>query len=127
MARSGVAVVASLNIIRETMTNEVFTRAITELTDQVEKGRTVGSALSDHAVFDPMLVQMVAVGEETGQLDDMLGFVGEAYEKQIDYLSENLPKIIEPILLIFLAAMVAVMALSLFLPIFGMMDAVKGL
>ncbi len=127
MARSGVAVVASLNIIRQTMTNEVFVRTIDDITEEVERGRTVASALGDHPVFEPMLVQMVAVGEETGQLDDMLGFVGDAYEKQIDYLSKNLPKIIEPLLLIFVAGMVAVMALSLFLPIFGMMDAIKGL
>ncbi len=127
MARSGVAVVASLNIIRQTMTNEVFVRTIDDITEEVERGRTVASALGDHPVFEPMLVQMVAVGEETGQLDDMLGFVGDAYEKQIDYLSKNLPKVIEPILLIFVAGMVAVMALSLFLPIFGMMEAVKGL
>lgn len=127
MARSGVAVVGSLNIIRETMTNRVFSHAIDDMAVQVESGQTIGSALGAHPEFDPMLVQMVAVGEETGQLDDMLGFVGDAYEQQIEYLSTNLPKIIEPIMLIFLAAVTAFVALSLFLPIFNMVQVVQGL
>jgi len=127
MARSGVAVVGALHIIRETMTNAVFAHAIEEMSSQVESGRTIGSALGDHREFDPMLVQMVAVGEETGQLDEMLGFVGDAYEQQIDYMSKNLPKVIEPILLIFLAGMVAVLALSLFLPIFQMAQVVENI
>jgi type IV pilus assembly protein PilC len=124
MARSGVAVVGALHIIRETMTNAVFSRAMDDMSTQVEAGRTIASALGDYPEFDLMLVQMVAVGEETGQLDEMLGFVGDAYEQQIDYMSKNLPKIIEPILLIFLAGMVAVIALSLFLPIFKMVEVV---
>jgi type II secretory pathway component PulF len=127
MARSGVPVVNSLKIIQDTMTNEVYARAVEDMTAQVESGRTVGGALGDHREFDPMLVQMIAVGEETGHLDEMLGFVGDAYEQQIDYLSKNLPKVIEPILLIMLAGMVALVALSLFLPIFKMVQVVEHL
>jgi type IV pilus assembly protein PilC len=127
MARSGVAVVSALEIIKETMTNAVFSHAIDDMSTQVQSGRTIASALGDHKEFEPMLVQMVAVGEETGQLDEMLGFVGDAYEQQIDYMSKNLPKVIEPILLIFLAGMVAVIALSLFLPIFRMVEVVENI
>ncbi len=127
MARSGVPVISALEIIRETMTNEVFARAVADISVELQAGRTVGSALGDHPEFEPMLVQMVAVGEETGQLDEMLGFVGDAYEAQIEYMSRNLPKVIEPVLLIFLAGMVAILALSLFLPIFKMIEVVKRL
>jgi type IV pilus assembly protein PilC len=127
MARSGVPVVSSLRIIEDTMTNEVYARAVQDMTVQVESGRTIGASLGDHREFDPMLVQMIAVGEETGQLDEMLGFVGDAYEQQIDHMSKNLPKVIEPILLIMLAGMVAIVALSLFLPIFRMVQVVENL
>jgi len=127
MARSGVAVVNALLIIKDSMTNMVFKNAIEDIAGQVEAGRTIGSALADQKAFDSMLVQMVAVGEETGQLDEMLGFVGDAYEEQIDYMSKNLPKVIEPILLIFLAGLVAIIALSLFLPIFKMVEVVQNL
>lgn len=127
MARSGVAVVSALEIIRETMTNEVYTRAIADISHEVQGGRTIGSALRDHPEFEPMLTQMVAVGEETGQLDNMLGFVGDSYEQQIDHLSKALPKLIEPILLVFLAFVVAIIALSLFLPIFNMISVVENI
>ena len=127
MARSGVAVVAALQIIRETMTNQVYARAVGSISQEVQGGRTIGSALRDHPEFEPMLTQMVAVGEETGQLDNMLGFVGDAYEQQIDHLSKSLPKIIEPVLLVFLAFVVAIIALSLFLPIFNMISVVENI
>lgn len=127
MARSGVHVVSALEIIKNTMTNEVYTRALADMAAQVQSGRTISATLADHPEFEPMLVQMIAVGEETGQLDEMLAFVGDAYEEQIEYMSKNLPKVIEPILLVFLAFMVAVIALSLFLPIFRMVRVIKSI
>lgn len=126
MARSGVHVVSALEIIKETMTNEVYARAVADMAAQVQSGRTIGSALADHPEFEPMLVQMIVVGEETGQIDEMLAFVGDAYEQQIEYMSKNLPKVIEPLLLILLAFLVAVIALSLFLPIFRMVQVMKS-
>ncbi|MFH1421161.1 MAG: type II secretion system F family protein [Planctomycetota bacterium] len=125
MTRSNVGIIQALGILQDTIGNSYYRDEIERIGEEVQQGKSIGMSLRETNKFDKMLVEMISVGEETGALDDMLSFVSDDYEKEIDYMSKNLPKVIEPILLVFLSAMVVVIALSLFLPIFRLIDVIQ--
>ncbi|MFN7170895.1 MAG: type II secretion system F family protein, partial [Candidatus Omnitrophota bacterium] len=81
--------------------------------------------MSQHREFPPMMVQMIAVGEETGSIADMLNEVSRSYETEVEYALKNLTTAIEPLLIVFMGVIVGFTALSLFLPMFDMMKMVK--
>ena len=116
---SGVPILQALDIVRETSGNEVVTRAMDTVYASVKDGETIHEPLSKCSVFPPLVVHMVAVGEETGAIDQMLTKVAEAYEREVDDTVNALTSILEPVLIVFLGAIVGVIVVALYLPLFS--------
>lgn len=116
---SGVPILQAIDIVRETSGNEVVTRAMDSVYTSVRDGETIHEPLGRCKVFPPLVVHMVAVGEETGAIDAMLQKVSEAYEREVEDTVNALTSILEPILIVFLGAIVGVIVVGLYLPIFA--------
>jgi type IV pilus assembly protein PilC len=116
---SGVPILQALDIVRETSGNEVITRAMDDVYNSVKEGETIHEPLGRCKVFPPLVVHMVAVGEETGAIDQMLIKVAEAYEREVDDTVNALTSIIEPVLIVILGAIVGVIVIALYLPLFN--------
>jgi type IV pilus assembly protein PilC len=116
---SGVPILQALDIVRETSGNEVITRAMDTVYNSVKDGETIHEPLSKCKVFPPLVVHMVAVGEETGAIDQMLNKVSEAYEREVDDTVNALTSILEPVMIVFLGAIVGVIVVALYLPLFN--------
>ena len=125
MVRTGVDVVQALNIAAGTIGNSVLEEGVRKASLAVRDGAKISEAVEDAAVFEPLLVQMLRVGEETGTVDELLDLLATDYENQISRMVQNLPRIIEPILLVFVAGLVFLLALSFFLPIFRLVQVLK--
>jgi type IV pilus assembly protein PilC len=114
---SGVPVLQALNIVRDTVGNEVIGRAVTLVHDSVKEGENMAPPIEASRVFPPMVVSMVEVGEETGELPEMLMKIADSYDDDVDNTVAGLTSIIEPILIIFLALVVGTIVIALFLPL----------
>jgi len=117
---SGVPILQSLDIVRETSGNEVVTRALETVYESVKEGETNYEPLGRCPVFPPLVVHMVAVGEETGAVDQMLRKVAEAYQRDVDDTVAGLTSLMEPILIVFLGALVGGIVIALYLPMFNL-------
>jgi len=115
---AGVPILQALDIVRETSGNEVVARAMEKVYNSVKDGETIHEPLREAKVFPPLVVHMVAVGEETGAIDQMLNKVAEAYEREVDDTINALTSIIEPVLVVFLGAIIGVVVVALYLPLF---------
>ena len=118
--RSGVPIVQALTVVAQTADNAYLTQRIEGMRDGVERGENILRTATNAAVFTPVVLQMVAVGEESGSLDDMMDEVAIMYEREVDYELKTLSSQIEPILITFLGIMVLVLALGIFLPIWDL-------
>ncbi len=114
---SGVPVLQALNIVKETVGNEVVTRAVTMIHDNVKEGENMAPPIAASGAFPPMVVSMVEVGEETGKLPEMLMKIADSYDDDVDNTVAGLTSIIEPLLIIFLAVVVGTIVIALFLPL----------
>ncbi len=114
---SGVPILQSLDIVRDTSGNEVISRAVNKIYNSVKDGDTIYEPLSKCHVFPPLVVQMVAIGEETGMVDFMLTKVSEAYERDVDNAVNSLASIIEPLLLVCLGIIIGTIVIALYLPL----------
>jgi len=115
---AGVPILQALDIVRETSGNEVIARAMEKVYNSVRDGETIHEPLREAKVFPPLVVHMVAVGEETGAIDQMLVKVSEAYEREVDDTINALTSIIEPVLIVFLGTIIGVIVIALYLPLF---------
>lgn len=115
---SGVPILQALEIVSDAVNNMVVARALTDVQDAVRKGESLAAPLSKHAVFPPMVVQMIAVGEETGAVDSMLLKVAEFYDEEISAAVDSLTALIEPLLMMVMGAVVGTMVVALYLPMF---------
>jgi type IV pilus assembly protein PilC len=113
---SGVPILQALNITRETAGNYVVAGAIGKIHDSVKEGESVVGPMESSGVFPPMVTSMVQVGEETGQLPDMLVKVADVYEGEVDNVVASLTSILEPIMIVMLAVIVGTIVVALFLP-----------
>jgi type IV pilus assembly protein PilC len=113
---SGVPILQALNITRETAGNYVVANAIGKIHDSVKEGESVVGPMESSGVFPPMVTSMVQVGEETGQLPDMLVKVADVYEGEVDNVVASLTSILEPIMIVMLAVIVGTIVVALFLP-----------
>jgi type IV pilus assembly protein PilC len=113
---SGVPILQALNITRETAGNYVVANAIGKIHDSVKEGESVVGPMESSGVFPPMVTSMVQVGEETGQLPDMLVKVADVYEGEVDNVVASLTSILEPIMIVMLAVIVGTIVIALFLP-----------
>ncbi|MFP4379020.1 MAG: type II secretion system F family protein [Candidatus Sumerlaeia bacterium] len=122
---SGVPILQSLDIVRETSGNEVIARAMDGVYNSVKEGESIHEPLRAAKVFPPLVVHMVAVGEETGAIDQMLVKVEEAYQREVDDTVAALTSILEPILIVFLGAIVGTIVVALYLPLFDLPNQIK--
>ncbi|MFC5478124.1 type II secretion system F family protein [Massilia suwonensis] len=118
--RSGVPMVQALTVVAQTADNAYLAARIEQMRDGVERGESILRTSTAANVFTPIVLQMIAVGEETGSLDDLMDEIALMYEREVDYELKTLSSQIEPILITFLGVMVLVMALGIFLPIWDL-------
>ncbi len=122
---SGVPILGALEITGETTGNMVVTRALEDVRAGVKEGETIAQPLSQAAVFPPMVTQMIAIGEETGALDVMLGKVSEFYDTEVNAGVDSLTSTLEPLLMMFLGVTVGLIVIALYLPIFRVITMIK--
>jgi MSHA biogenesis protein MshG len=118
--RSGVPIVQALTVVAQTADNAWLSARIDQMRDGVERGESILRTSSAAGVFTPVVLQMIAVGEESGSLDDLMDEIAQMYEREVDYELKTLSSQIEPILITFLGALVLVLALGIFLPIWDL-------
>jgi type IV pilus assembly protein PilC len=125
MLHAGVPILQALDIVADTSGNVVVARAVRDVQESVRSGESLTGPLSQHAVFPPMVVQMMAVGEDTGALDDMLHKISEFYDQDVEATTESLTSLIEPLMIAFLGGMVGSMIIALYMPIFKVFDLIQ--
>jgi len=125
LTRTGVPILMAMDIVAETSGNAVVARAVHSVQASVKEGESIAEPLSNHPVFPPMVVQMMAVGEETGALDIMLEKLGDFYDREVKVMVEGLTSLIEPLLVVILGATVGGMLLALYLPIFNVITLIE--
>jgi type IV pilus assembly protein PilC len=125
MLKSGVPILQSLEIVADTSGNVVLARATRDVQESVRSGESLTGPLANHAVFPPMVVQMMAVGEDTGALDDMLHKIAEFYDQEVEATTESLTALIEPIMIAVLGGIVGSMIIALYMPIFKVFDLIQ--
>ena len=118
--KSGIPAVQALSVVARVTENDYIQQRIEQMRDGVERGESILRTAVTTGVFTPMVLQMIAVGDETGELDELLFEVAEMYEGEVDYDVKNLAANIEPILIVFLAVLVLILALGVFLPIWDL-------
>ena len=123
---SGVPILQALVIVRDTTANRVVRRAIQSVHDAVKEGESMTDPLAASGVFPPMVVSMVQVGEETGQLSDMLTRIANTYDDEVDNAVAGMTAAIEPALIIFLAVVVGTIVIAMFLPMIKIISSVSG-
>jgi type IV pilus assembly protein PilC len=122
---AGVPILQALDIVGETSGNVVIARAVADVKESVRTGEPLARPLLDHPVFPPMVVQMMAVGEDTGSLDTMLAKISEFYDQEVEATTEALTSLIEPIMIAVVGGMIGAMLIALYMPIFKVFDLVK--
>ncbi|MFA4992485.1 MAG: type II secretion system F family protein [Candidatus Omnitrophota bacterium] len=125
LMRSGIPILKILDIASGSTGNEVVSKAITNIRNNVMEGKGIAEPMKVSGLFPPIVTQMVSVGEETGKLDDLLIHVSDYYDEQVDYTINNLTSLIEPILIFVLGLGVLFMALGIFLPMWNLMSIFK--
>lgn len=125
MLRSGVPILQALDIVGDTSGNVVVTHAVKDVQDAVRTGQSLTAPLAKHAVFPAMVVQMMAVGEDTGALDDMLEKIAEFYDQEVEATTEALTSLIEPLMIAILGGVIGAMIIALYMPIFKVFDLIK--
>lgn len=118
LIQSGVQILEALEIVSETAGNRVVSEAILKVKNSIREGQNISGPLAASGVFPPMVVRMIAVGEQTGRLDDMLTKVAEFYEEQVDAAVAGLTSAIEPMVIGILGIVVGSIVISIFMPIF---------
>ena len=123
---AGLPVIQALNIIARSAGNDFMAERVTRLRDAVERGDGLSRAAATVGMFPSLVIQMLAVGEETGELTDLLSEVADFYQREVDYSLKNLSAALEPILIVGVGGMVLVLALGVFLPMWEMVAKVSS-
>jgi type IV pilus assembly protein PilC len=122
LVTSGVPILQALNITRDTAGNTKIADAIQHVHDSVKEGESIVSPLEKSGIFPPMVVSMIDVGEETGQLPEMLLKVADVYDDEVDNTVAGLTSLLEPIMIVFLAVVVGTIVIALFLPLISIIS-----
>lgn len=125
MIHAGVPILQALDIVGETSGNLVIERAAKAVQESVRSGHSLSGPLSQHPVFPPMVVQMMAVGEDTGALDTMLEKIAEFYDQEVEATTEQLTSLIEPLMIVVLGSLIGGMIIALYMPIFKVFDLIN--
>lgn len=126
LIRSGIPVLQALEVTEDVIGNEVIARAISKARTSIKEGDTITAPLVETGIFEPMVTQMIAVGEETGALDEMLIRMSDYFEREIMYMVDAMMAIIEPLLIIIVAVLVGGVVVATLLPMFDMVNLVGG-
>jgi type IV pilus assembly protein PilC len=115
----------ALDIVAGTSGNAVITAGVDSAKDRVRMGEPVSTALAGNAVFPAMVTQMMAVGEETGALDEMLEKIADFYDREVSATVDSLTSLLEPLLMVFMGASVGGMIIALYMPMFNIIKLVN--
>jgi type IV pilus assembly protein PilC len=126
LVTSGVPILQALNITRDTAGNVVLSNAIQKVHDSVKEGESIVAPLEKSGLFPPMVVSMIDVGEETGQLPEMLLKIADVYDDEVDNTVAGLTSLLEPIMIVFLAVVVGTIVIALFLPLIDIIQGLQG-
>ena len=125
LLKAGVPILQGLDIVTDTVNNRVIGAAVTDVQDSVREGETMARPLAKHPVFPPMVVQMLAVGEETGGVDTMLEKVADFYDDEVTATVDSLTSLIEPLLIAFVGGAVGAAVIALYMPMFNVINLIK--
>jgi len=125
LLRSGVPILQALEIVSDTVNNKVIGRAITDVQLSVRDGESVAKPLTKYSVFPPMVVQMISVGEETGQVDTMLEKIAQFYDQEVEAAVDALTSLIEPILIAVIGGCVGAAVVALYMPMFNIIKLIQ--
>jgi len=119
---SGVPILQALSIVKEASGNVVLEKAVEGVTGSIKEGESIAGPLRASGVFDEVFVNMVAVGEETGELDKMLNRIADNYEEEVDVKVESLMSVIEPVMIVLIGVIVAFIVISIFMPLMSIIE-----
>jgi type IV pilus assembly protein PilC len=122
LIRAGVPMLSALDVVKETSGNAVVARAIEKIYNEVRQGGTVAKPMAKDSIFPPMVTQMVAVGEETGKLDDMLGKIADFYDMEVENQVDSMTSLLEPIMVVGIGGIVGSVVVGMYLPIFTVIN-----
>jgi type IV pilus assembly protein PilC len=125
LLRSGVPILQALDIVSDTVNNKVISKAVDDVQSSVREGESMAKPLAKHKVFPPMVVQMLAVGEETGQVDTMLEKVSTFYNQEVEASVDALTSLIEPLLIAVIGGAVGAAVIALYMPMFNIIKLIK--
>jgi len=125
LVAAGVDIIKALEIAGATAGNWVVESALADVRTRVQEGVPIAEPMIEHPVFPPMVSQMVKIGEETGELEQMFGKIADFYEDEVDSAIQSITSIIEPLMMIAVGAMVGVIIVAMYLPMFKMMTLIK--
>jgi type IV pilus assembly protein PilC len=125
LSKSGVPILQSLEVVSDTVNNSLIKQAVLDVQDSVMRGESLAKPLRAHKVFPPMVVQMLAVGEETGSLDTMLEKVAEFYDDEVTAMVDQLTSLIEPVMIGLVGGMVGIAVIALYMPMFNVINLIK--
>jgi type IV pilus assembly protein PilC len=122
LVSSGVPILESLSIVRETCNNAVFERMYQRVYESIREGDTIAQPLKESRLVDDMVVNMVDVGEETGDLDSMLYKIADVYDEEVNVLVEGLISLLEPLMIVVLGLIIGTIVIALFMPLIGLLE-----
>ena len=125
LLQAGVPILQALEISSDTVDNGVMANAIHDVVNAVKEGESMHTPLSSHEIFPPMTVQMIAVGEETGAIDEMLEKISEFYDQEVEATTESLTALLEPLMIAVLGAVVGGMVIALYMPMFKIFELIQ--
>ncbi|MBI2995575.1 MAG: type II secretion system F family protein [Candidatus Melainabacteria bacterium] len=125
LTKSGVPIVTALDVVKDSADNAVLAKAIEAVQQRVQEGGTINGPMSESKIFPPMVTQMVAIGEETGQLENMLEKVADFYDVEVSTAVEALTSLLEPLMIVTLGGLVGAIVVGMYLPIFTVISQIK--
>lgn len=126
LVQSGVPILDALSIVRDTAENAVFERAFTKIYESIREGETIAQPLKEARVVDDIVVNMIDVGEETGDLDTMLNKIADNYDEEVEVLVESLVSLLEPIMIVVLGGIIGFIVIALFMPLIQLISKLSG-
>jgi type IV pilus assembly protein PilC len=122
LIRAGVPMLSALDVVKDTSGNAVVAKAVATVYNEVRQGGTISKPMAKNSIFPPMVTQMVAVGEETGKLDDMLSKVADFYDMEVEHQVEQMTSLLEPIMVVGIGGIVGSVVVGMYLPIFTVIN-----
>ncbi len=125
MLGAGVPMLQAIDVVSETTGSVVVSRALDRVRDAVRTGEGLAAPMAKEDIFPPMTVQMIAVGEDSGSIDDMLSKVADFYDQEVEATTESLTTLVEPVMMLFLGGIVGFMVIALYMPIFKIFELIR--